>query len=100
MRNMNILENTVWISPKLLWSNASACSQLKGHFQRFFDHESHLGHRYHAAEFSVGCPGGFSGAPVFNPEFQGRLVISPIPRDEINRRAQNQHLWNQRHKAR
>lgn len=46
---------------------------FKGHIQRFFNHNSHLGYNYHAAELSIGCPGGLSGAPVFNSQFQGRL---------------------------
>jgi hypothetical protein len=46
---------------------------FRGHFQRFLQHRSHLGYEYLAAELSIGCPGGLSGAPVFNPEFHGRL---------------------------
>ena len=38
---------------------------FKGHFQRFFEHKSHLGFRYVAGELSVGCPGGLSGGPVY-----------------------------------
>lgn len=46
---------------------------FRGYVQRFFHHESFMGFRYAAAELSVGCPLGLSGAPVFNSEFQGRL---------------------------
>lgn len=40
---------------------------FKGSYQRFFDHESHLGFRYFAGELSLGCPAGLSGGPVFRP---------------------------------
>jgi hypothetical protein len=46
---------------------------FKGHVQRFFRHESHMGYRYMAAELSIGCPVGLSGAPVYNTEHRGRL---------------------------
>jgi hypothetical protein len=38
---------------------------FKGHFQRYFPHESHLGYNYFAGEMSIGCPAGLSGGPVF-----------------------------------
>ena len=38
-----------------------------GNFQRFIDHQSHLGYRYIAGEMSIACPQGLSGAPVFRP---------------------------------
>lgn len=44
-----------------------------GTIQRFFQHRSHLGYEYAAAELSTGAPRGLSGAPVFNPGFHGRL---------------------------
>ncbi len=44
-----------------------------GHVQRFFNHTSHMGYRYIAAELSIGCPVGLSGAPVFNSTHMGRL---------------------------
>jgi hypothetical protein len=40
---------------------------FKGHYQRFFGHQSHLGYRYYAAELSVACPAGLSGGPLFRP---------------------------------
>lgn len=40
---------------------------FKGHYQRFFGHQSHMGHRYLAAELNVGCPAGLSGGPLFRP---------------------------------
>ena len=46
---------------------------FKGYFQRFFHHTSHLGYKYAAAELSIGCPAGLSGAPVFHAGFHGRL---------------------------
>ena len=46
---------------------------FKGHIQRYFNHKSHLGYIYYAAELSAGCPRGLSGGPVFNPGFHGRL---------------------------
>jgi len=46
---------------------------FNGYIQRFFNHNSHLGYKYYAAELSIGCPGGLSGAPIFNPRFHGRL---------------------------
>ncbi len=46
---------------------------FKGHIQRFFNHKSHLGYSYLGAELSIGCPGGLSGAGVFNHKYHGRL---------------------------
>ncbi len=46
---------------------------FRGYVQRFFPHISHMGYRYLAAELSIGCPAGLSGAPVFNSAFHGRL---------------------------
>ncbi len=46
---------------------------FRGHIQRFFQHTSHMGYRYLAAELSTGAPLGLSGASVFHDEFQGRL---------------------------
>jgi hypothetical protein len=40
---------------------------FKGSYQRFFDHESHMGFRYFAGELSIGCPAGLSGGPLFRP---------------------------------
>jgi len=36
-----------------------------GHYQRFFDYESHDGFKYQAGELSIPAPGGLSGGPVF-----------------------------------
>jgi hypothetical protein len=47
---------------------------FKGHYQRFFGHQSHLGYHYHAAELSVGCPAGLSGGPLFRPEAHSVVV--------------------------
>src|SRR6266568_2867656 len=67
-----------------------------GHVQRFFNHTSHMGYRYIAAELSIGCPVGLSGAPVFNSTHMGRLygVVA-----EYARRAANQQrlLAQERH---
>lgn len=41
---------------------------FKGHYQRVFDHNSHMGYSCHAAELSIACPGGLSGGPIINPE--------------------------------
>ncbi len=38
---------------------------FKGHFQRFFNHESGMGFRYAAGELNIACPGGLSGGPVY-----------------------------------
>jgi trypsin-like peptidase len=46
---------------------------FRGHVQRFFNHSSHMGYRYVAAELSIGCPVGLSGAPLFNSTHMGRL---------------------------
>ena len=40
---------------------------FKGHFQRYFQFQSHLGYQYVAGEMSIGCPAGLSGGPVFEP---------------------------------
>lgn len=37
---------------------------FRGHVQRMFDHDSHLGYRYAATELSFPAPGGLSGGPV------------------------------------
>lgn len=58
------------------WANGAMGPQprfFKGHVQRFFEHESHLGYEYVAAELSFSCPGGLSGSPVLNSRFIGRL---------------------------
>lgn len=46
---------------------------FKGHIQRFFEHRSHLGYRYVAAELSFGCPPGLSGSAIINRDLHGRL---------------------------
>jgi hypothetical protein len=38
---------------------------FRGHYQRFYRHESHLGFAYEAAELSIAAPAGLSGGPVF-----------------------------------
>jgi hypothetical protein len=38
---------------------------FRGFLQRFFDHNSHLGYEYRAAEVSFPSPAGLSGGPVF-----------------------------------
>jgi hypothetical protein len=43
---------------------------FKGSYQRFFDHESHMGYEYFAGELSIGCPAGLSGGPLFRPDAQ------------------------------
>jgi len=58
------------------WSGGASVPMprlFKGYVQRFFEHESHLGYRYLAAELSFSCPGGLSGALVINTTHQGRL---------------------------
>jgi hypothetical protein len=40
---------------------------FRGHFQRFMQHESHMGYSYLAGELSTPCPGGLSGGPLFRP---------------------------------
>jgi hypothetical protein len=39
---------------------------FRGHIQRQFWHESHLGFVYDALELSFACPAGLSGGPVFD----------------------------------
>lgn len=46
---------------------------FRGYTQRFLNHKSHLGYTYLAAELSFACPGGLSGAPIFDPNVHGRL---------------------------
>lgn len=38
---------------------------FRGHYQRFYRHESYLGYAYEAAELSIPAPAGLSGGPVF-----------------------------------
>ena len=40
---------------------------FRGHYQRFFEHRSHMGYRYQAGELSITCPPGLSGGPLFRP---------------------------------
>lgn len=40
---------------------------FKGYYQRFMDHNSHMGYSYIAGELNIQCPGGLSGGPLFNP---------------------------------
>jgi hypothetical protein len=40
---------------------------FKGHFQRYFSHEGHLGYKYFAGELSIPAPAGLSGGPVALP---------------------------------
>jgi hypothetical protein len=50
-----------------------------GHYQRFFDYESHNGFRYLAGELSFPAPGGLSGGPVFRqgaPQMLTGMVTS------------------------
>jgi hypothetical protein len=42
---------------------------FKGHVQRRYRHQSHLGYDYIAAELSFGAPGGLSGGPVAHEGF-------------------------------
>ncbi len=46
---------------------------FKGYAQRFFEHTSHLGYKYYAAELNFSCPGGLSGSHIFNTQHRGRL---------------------------
>jgi Trypsin-like peptidase domain len=41
-----------------------------GHYQRFFPHQSHLGHEYLVGEMSIPSPPGLSGGPLFRPGAQ------------------------------
>jgi hypothetical protein len=38
---------------------------FRGHYQRFYRHDSFLGYAYQAAELSIPAPAGLSGGPVF-----------------------------------
>jgi hypothetical protein len=40
---------------------------FKGHYQRFFEHTSHMGYAYVAGELSIPSPRGLSGGPLFSP---------------------------------
>ncbi|MES2205554.1 MAG: trypsin-like peptidase domain-containing protein [Pseudomonadota bacterium] len=40
---------------------------FKGYYQRFMDHNSHMGYSYYAGELNIPCPGGLSGGPIFRP---------------------------------
>ncbi len=46
---------------------------FKGHVQRYFNHVSHLGYEYVAAELNFGCPVGLSGSHIINARHHGRL---------------------------
>ena len=46
---------------------------FQGYVQRFFNHSSHLGYKYLAAELNFSCPGGLSGSLLINSKFHGRL---------------------------
>jgi hypothetical protein len=47
---------------------------FRGYVQRLFEHTSHLGYKYVAAELSVGAPAGLSGGPVCWTRDQSKLV--------------------------
>lgn len=55
-------------------ASAPTARLFKGHYQRFFDYDSHTGHRYLAGEMSVPAPGGLSGGPLFRPGAQQMLT--------------------------
>lgn len=40
---------------------------FRGHYQRYFHHQSYRGYGYNAGEMSIPAPGGLSGGPVFRP---------------------------------
>ena len=46
---------------------------FKGYVQRFYNHTSHLGYNYVAAEINFSCPAGLSGSQVLNEQLHGRL---------------------------
>jgi len=41
---------------------------FNGYFQRVFEHKSHMGYEYMAAELSIACPSGLSGGPIYSTE--------------------------------
>ena len=47
---------------------------FKGYFQRTFDHQSHMGYKYRAAELSIACPSGLSGGPLYSTESSSSVV--------------------------
>jgi hypothetical protein len=54
--------------------NGSVTPRLfKGYVQRFSEYRSRLGFKYAAAELSIPCPIGLSGAAIFNSEYFSRL---------------------------
>ena len=47
---------------------------VKGHLQRFFQHENIARQKYHAGEMSVACPPGMSGSPVVKRGDSSQLI--------------------------
>lgn len=47
---------------------------FKGHYQRVFEHHSHMNYQYQAAELSIACPAGLSGGPVFGQQNSSAVI--------------------------